>query len=67
MYLSYVAANIGMATLMMNGKGYGKETVVVLLSLPSHWQEQDMNVRSQDLNQLAASQLELPREGSGTG
>jgi hypothetical protein len=29
--------------------------------------EQDLNIRSQDLNQLAASQLELPRQRSGTG
>jgi hypothetical protein len=27
----------------------------------------DVNIRSQDLNQLAASQLELPRKRSGTG
>jgi hypothetical protein len=25
------------------------------------WQEQDLNIRPQDLNQLVASQLELPR------
>jgi hypothetical protein len=31
------------------------------------WQERDLNIRSQDLNQLAASQLELPRKLSGTG
>jgi hypothetical protein len=31
------------------------------------WQEQDKNIRSQDLNQLAASQFELPRKRSGTG
>jgi hypothetical protein len=31
------------------------------------WQEQDLNIRSKDLNQLAASQLELPRNRSGTG
>jgi hypothetical protein len=31
------------------------------------WQEQDLNMHSQDLNQLAASQLELPRKQSGTG
>jgi hypothetical protein len=32
-----------------------------------NWQERDLNTRSQDLNQLAASQLELPRMRSGTG
>jgi hypothetical protein len=32
-----------------------------------YWQEQDQNVRSHDLNQPAVSQLELPRETSGTG
>jgi hypothetical protein len=31
------------------------------------WQERDLNIRSQDLNQLATSQLELPRKRSGTG
>jgi hypothetical protein len=31
------------------------------------WQEQDLNIRSQDLNQPAASQLEVPRKRSGTG
>jgi hypothetical protein len=30
-------------------------------------QERDLNIRSQDLNQLVASQLELPRKRSGTG
>jgi hypothetical protein len=30
-----------------------------------NWQEQDLNIRSQDLNQLAASQL--PGKQSGTG
>jgi hypothetical protein len=28
------------------------------------WQEQDLNIHSQDLNQLAASQLELTRKWS---
>jgi hypothetical protein len=32
-----------------------------------NWQEQDLNIHSQDLNQLAASQLELPRKQSGNG
>jgi hypothetical protein len=32
-----------------------------------NWQGEDLNIRSQDLNQLAASQLELPRRQSGTG
>jgi hypothetical protein len=31
------------------------------------WQEQDLNIRSYDLNPLATTQLELPRERSGTG
>jgi hypothetical protein len=30
-------------------------------------QEQDLNIRSQDVNQPVASQSELPRERSGTG
>jgi hypothetical protein len=32
-----------------------------------YWQEQDLNIRSQDLNQTVSSQLELPRKRSGTG
>jgi hypothetical protein len=32
-----------------------------------YWQEQDLNIRSQDLNQPVASQLEKPKERSGTG
>jgi hypothetical protein len=32
-----------------------------------NWQKQVLNIRSQDPNQLAASQLELPRKWSGTG
>jgi hypothetical protein len=32
-----------------------------------YWQEQDLNIRSQVLNQPVASQLEFPRERSGTG
>jgi hypothetical protein len=31
-----------------------------------NWQEQDLNSRSQDLNQLAASQLELPKKQRST-
>jgi hypothetical protein len=31
------------------------------------WQGRDLNVPSHDLNQLAASQQELPRNRSGTG
>jgi hypothetical protein len=40
----------------------------VLLAMKQQidWQEQDPNNRSQDLNQLAATQSELPREWSGT-
>jgi hypothetical protein len=39
-----------------------------LLEIKRHinWQEQDLNTHSQDLNQLVASQLELPRKQSGT-
>jgi hypothetical protein len=32
-----------------------------------YWQEQDLNIRSQDLHQPVTSQLELPGERSGTG
>jgi hypothetical protein len=32
-----------------------------------YWHEQDLNIRSRDLNQPAASQLELPRGRSATG
>jgi hypothetical protein len=31
------------------------------------WQEHDLNICSQDLNQLVASKLELPRKRPGTG
>jgi hypothetical protein len=31
------------------------------------WQEHGRNIRSEDLNQLAASQLDLPQKPSGTG
>jgi hypothetical protein len=31
------------------------------------WQEPDLNIRSWDLNLLAASQLDLPRTGQGLG
>jgi hypothetical protein len=34
---------------------------------PISWLEKDLNICSQDPNQLAASQLELPRKQSGTG
>jgi hypothetical protein len=37
------------------------------MKLQIYWQEQDLNIHSQDLNQLAASQLEFPRKQSGTG
>jgi hypothetical protein len=30
------------------------------------WQEQDLNIHSQDLNQLTASHLEWPKKWSGT-
>jgi hypothetical protein len=41
----------------------------VLLEIKWHinWQEQGLNIRSQELNQLAASQLELPRKWSESG
>jgi hypothetical protein len=32
-----------------------------------YWQEQDLNICSQDLNQLVASKSELPEKRSGTG
>jgi hypothetical protein len=41
--------------------------VLMVMKQQINWQEQDLNIRSQDLNQLAASQLELPRKRSGTG
>jgi hypothetical protein len=31
------------------------------------WQQQGLNIRSQDLNQPLASQLELPKERPRTG
>jgi hypothetical protein len=40
---------------------------VSLAMKQQYWQEQDLNIRSQVLNQPAASQLELPRKQSGTG
>jgi hypothetical protein len=41
---------------------------MVLLEMKQqiNWQEQDLNICSQDLNQPVASQSELPRELSGT-
>jgi hypothetical protein len=46
---------------------YGCQVMRLLLVMKRHlsWQEQRLNIRSQDLNQLAASQLELPRKWSG--
>jgi hypothetical protein len=41
--------------------------VLTVMKRQISWQDQDLNIRSQDLNQLAASQLELPRKRSGTG
>jgi hypothetical protein len=32
-----------------------------------YWQEQDQNIRSQDLNQPVASESELPKDRSRTG
>jgi hypothetical protein len=40
---------------------------IVVMKRQISWQEQDLNIRSQDLKQLAAPVLELPRERSGTG
>jgi hypothetical protein len=36
--------------------------VLLVMKKQINWQELDLNSRSQDLNQLAASQLELPRK-----
>jgi hypothetical protein len=41
--------------------------VLLVMKRQIYWQEQDLNIRSQDLNQPVASQLELSRERSGTG
>jgi hypothetical protein len=41
--------------------------VLLVMKRQFNWQEQDLNIRSQDLNQLVASQLELPRKRSGPG
>jgi hypothetical protein len=40
----------------------------VLLEMKQQiWQEEDLNIRSQNLNQPEAFQLQLPRERSATG
>jgi hypothetical protein len=39
-----------------------QNNIIVIVTM-----KMDLNIRSQDLNQLAASQLELPRRRSGTG
>jgi hypothetical protein len=41
--------------------------VFLAMKQPINWQNLDPNVCSKDLNQLAASQYELPRMLSGTG
>jgi hypothetical protein len=41
--------------------------VLLVMKRQISWQERDLNICSQDLNQLAGSQLELPRKWSGTG
>jgi hypothetical protein len=41
--------------------------VLLVMKRQISWQEQDLNIHTQDVNQLAASQLELPRKRSGTG
>jgi hypothetical protein len=35
--------------------------VLLVMKRQINWQEQDLNIRSQVLNQLVASQLEVPR------
>jgi hypothetical protein len=39
--------------------------VLLVMKWQITWQERDLNIHSQDLNQLAASQMELPRKQSG--
>jgi hypothetical protein len=48
---------------------YGCQVIRIswVMKLQINWQEQDLNICSQDLNHFAASQLELPRKQSGTG
>jgi hypothetical protein len=41
--------------------------VLMAMKQQISWLEQDLKIHSQDLNQLAASQLELTRKRSGTG
>jgi hypothetical protein len=48
---------------------YGCQVMRVVMAMKRQisWLEQDLKIRSQDLNLLAASQLELPRKRPGTG
>jgi hypothetical protein len=39
--------------------------VLLVIKWQISWQEQDLNVCSQDLNQIVACQLELPKSGQG--
>jgi hypothetical protein len=41
--------------------------VLLVMKQQISWQEQDLNVHSYDLNQLVASEVELPRKWSRTG
>jgi hypothetical protein len=41
--------------------------VLMVMKHEINWPDQDLNTRSQDMNQLAASQLVLPRKRSRTG
>jgi hypothetical protein len=41
--------------------------VLKVMKLRINWRNWDLNVHSQDLNQLVAFQQELPRRLSGTG
>jgi hypothetical protein len=41
--------------------------VMLVMKGQISWQEQELNICSQDLNQLVAPQFELPRKRSGTG
>jgi hypothetical protein len=39
--------------------------VLLAMKWQISWQEHDLNIHSQDLNQLVASQLELPESSQG--
>jgi hypothetical protein len=40
--------------------------VLLEIKQQTYWQEQGLNIRSEDLNQPVVSQLELPKEQSRT-